>query len=268
MRSQQATQEFAKAAESFTDIVYQQPDSLKPAADKLKLTIQTASNVGAHAGAGRYGRAGQPQLPERAVRARHARAQAQHRGDRDRAQPAGLGPRRRNTRRRARCLSTRSRTRCARSSSPSAPPRWPRPKARPSWRPGRPSPAARQLRRAGRRVSRLETQSQPAPVIEGALRADTGKLPALVGVDLGAQGYAVVRVNKTVPRDAARGRSGASRRTQQFAQAVGAAENAGLLQPAEETASRRRSWCRSPPIRRRAPDASFLTLQLQALWWL
>jgi peptidyl-prolyl cis-trans isomerase D len=45
VRSQQATQEFAKAAEAFTDAVYQTPDSLKPAADKLKLTIQTANNV-------------------------------------------------------------------------------------------------------------------------------------------------------------------------------------------------------------------------------
>lgn len=45
LRAQQATQEFAKAAETFTDAVYQQPDSLKPAADKLKLTIQTANNV-------------------------------------------------------------------------------------------------------------------------------------------------------------------------------------------------------------------------------
>ena len=46
VRSQQATQEFAKAAESFTDMVFQQPDSLQPVADKFKLTIQTASHVG------------------------------------------------------------------------------------------------------------------------------------------------------------------------------------------------------------------------------
>ena len=35
-----------------------------------------------------------------------------------------------------------------------------------------------------------------------ALRADAGALPAFAGVDLGAQGYAVVKVNKVVPRDA------------------------------------------------------------------
>ena len=74
-------------------------------------------------------------------------------------------------------------------------------------------------------VSRLETQSQPAPVVEAALRSDSTKLPALVGVDLGSTGYAVVRVVKAVPRpvpapDAAKAEG------EQFAQAVGAAENA------------------------------------------
>ena len=56
VRAQQATQEFAKAAETFTDMVYQQADSLKPAADKLKLAIQTATNVARSAGARRHRR--------------------------------------------------------------------------------------------------------------------------------------------------------------------------------------------------------------------
>ena len=33
-----------------------------------------------------------------------------------------------------------------------------------------------------------------------ALRADPTKLPATVGVDLGRQGYAIVKVNKVLPR--------------------------------------------------------------------
>jgi peptidyl-prolyl cis-trans isomerase D len=41
----------------------------------------------------------------------------------------------------------------------------------------------------------------PAQLIEAALRADATKLPALVGVDLGAQGYAVVKVNKVLERE-------------------------------------------------------------------
>jgi peptidyl-prolyl cis-trans isomerase D len=51
-------------------------------------------------------------------------------------------------------------------------------------------------------VSRDQPQKQPAPVVEAALRADASALPVFMGVDLGAQGYAVVKVNKIVPRDA------------------------------------------------------------------
>ena len=39
-----------------------------------------------------------------------------------------------------------------------------------------------------------------APVVSAALSADAGTAPALVGVDLGAQGYAIVRVLKVLPR--------------------------------------------------------------------
>jgi peptidyl-prolyl cis-trans isomerase D len=42
---------------------------------------------------------------------------------------------------------------------------------------------------------------QPSPIIEATLRADTAKLPAFIGVDLGAQGYAVVKVIKLLERD-------------------------------------------------------------------
>jgi peptidyl-prolyl cis-trans isomerase D len=50
-------------------------------------------------------------------------------------------------------------------------------------------------------ISREQSQRLPAPVIEAALRADSTKLPAIVGVDLGTQGYAVLRVNKVMERD-------------------------------------------------------------------
>ena len=52
-------------------------------------------------------------------------------------------------------------------------------------------------------VSREQTQKLPAQIVVGALRADASALPAFSGVDLGNQGYAVVRVNRIVPREAA-----------------------------------------------------------------
>jgi peptidyl-prolyl cis-trans isomerase D len=37
-------------------------------------------------------------------------------------------------------------------------------------------------------------------LLDAALRADPAQLPALVGVDLGRQGYAIVKVSKVLPR--------------------------------------------------------------------
>jgi peptidyl-prolyl cis-trans isomerase D len=42
---QQAAQKYAEAAEQFTNTVYEQSDSLKPAAEKFGLTIETADEV-------------------------------------------------------------------------------------------------------------------------------------------------------------------------------------------------------------------------------
>ncbi len=45
VRTQLAQKKFAESAETFTNTVYEQSDSLKPAADKLKLTIKAASGL-------------------------------------------------------------------------------------------------------------------------------------------------------------------------------------------------------------------------------
>ena len=49
-------------------------------------------------------------------------------------------------------------------------------------------------------VSRDQPQMQPMPLVDAALRADAAALPALTGIDLGAQGYAIVNVLKVLPR--------------------------------------------------------------------
>ena len=48
-------------------------------------------------------------------------------------------------------------------------------------------------------LSRDEARGQPAALVEAVLRADPAKLPTFVGVDLGADGYAVARVDKVLP---------------------------------------------------------------------
>ena len=57
-------------------------------------------------------------------------------------------------------------------------------------------------------------------MIEAVLRADAQKLPAVVGVDLGEQGYVVVRIDAVLPREA--GDDAAMR--QQYGQAWSGAE--------------------------------------------
>jgi peptidyl-prolyl cis-trans isomerase D len=76
-------------------------------------------------------------------------------------------------------------------------------------------------------VSRAQAQGLPRPVIEAALRADAGKLPALAGVDLGPQGYVVLRVMQVLPRDPAAGGDDALRG--QYAQAWAGAEAEAYL---------------------------------------
>ncbi len=50
-------------------------------------------------------------------------------------------------------------------------------------------------------LSRVKPEGLPRQIVDAALRADASKLPAAVGVDLGDQGYAVVRVNKVEAPD-------------------------------------------------------------------
>ena len=51
-------------------------------------------------------------------------------------------------------------------------------------------------------VSRDQPQKQPMQLVDAALRADAAALPAFSGIDLGVQGYAVVKVLKVLPREA------------------------------------------------------------------
>jgi peptidyl-prolyl cis-trans isomerase D len=77
-------------------------------------------------------------------------------------------------------------------------------------------------------VSRSQAQGLPRSVVDAALRADSGKLPATVGVDLGDQGYAVLRITQVLPREAVPG--GDAPLMQQYVQAWAQAESAAYLE--------------------------------------
>ena len=50
-------------------------------------------------------------------------------------------------------------------------------------------------------VSRAQRHDLPTALVDAVLRADSTKLPAFVGVDLGADGYAIARIEKVLGRD-------------------------------------------------------------------
>jgi peptidyl-prolyl cis-trans isomerase D len=50
-------------------------------------------------------------------------------------------------------------------------------------------------------IARDQAQKIPTAMIDAALRADNSKLPVFVGVSLGDQGYAVIKVNKVLERE-------------------------------------------------------------------
>jgi peptidyl-prolyl cis-trans isomerase D len=220
-RSQQATQEFAKAAETFTDVVYQQPDSLKPAAEKLHLTVQTASHVtrvpvpgagGALANRSFLGALFAPDALDRKhnTEAIEIGANQLASGRVTQYSPARALPFEEVKEQvRAQLVAERAAA-LARAEGAAKLAAWQADLTGAAF--GAPVTASRQ-----------ETQSQPPEVIDAALRADDAKLPALTGADLGAQGFAVVRVVKTVPRVPGTPEE-AKQDSDQFAQAAGVAE--------------------------------------------
>jgi peptidyl-prolyl cis-trans isomerase D len=80
-------------------------------------------------------------------------------------------------------------------------------------------------------ISRANPQGQPREVIEAVLRADAGKLPQWVGVDLGGAGYALARVASVKPPAADSAQ--AQMLMPRYAQAFAAAEAQAYLKALE-----------------------------------
>jgi peptidyl-prolyl cis-trans isomerase D len=200
LKKQQAQRKFAETAESFTNGVYEQSDSLKPVADRLKLEIRTAANLTRVPAPGVTGVLASPKFlaaifsPDAVEKKRNTEAVETAPNQLVAGRITQYTPAR--TRPfaevedavRTRLLAERA-AELASKEGESQLAAW---KANPA---GAALPAVITL-------SRDKPQDQPAKVIEAALRVAPTTLPALVGVDLGAQGYAVVRVSKILPRDA------------------------------------------------------------------
>lgn len=199
VRAQLAQGRFAEAAEQFTNTVFEQSDSLQPAADKLKLQIQRAS-VSKTPGSDVSGILASPRLLEAVFAEETVR-------ERRNTQAIDLGG--------SRLVSARV---VQHSPSRTPPLADIRDQVRAAVVAEKAAVLARQegearlaaakadpnlkLAQAGT-VSRAQAQSLGAKVVDAILQAPASKLPAVVGVDLGAEGYVVARVMEVLPREAA-----------------------------------------------------------------
>lgn len=200
LRRQQAQRKFAESAEAFTNGVYEQPDSLKPVADRLKLEIRTATHVLRKPAADATGVLSNPKFlnaifsPDAVEKKRNTEAievgaNQLVSGRITQYTPARTLPLAEvRDKVRERLVAARG-AELAKAEGLARLAEW---KAKPE---AAALPAAVS-------VWRDPAQTLPAPLVEAALRVDPTTLPAWVGVDLGAQGYAVVRVNKLLPREA------------------------------------------------------------------
>lgn len=199
LRVQQAQRKFAEVAESFTNGVYEQSDSLKPIADRLKLEVKTAANVQRTPAKGATGVLANPKLlaavfsPDSVEKKRNTEAIETGSSQLTAARVVSYSPARTlplaevRTQVRERLVASRSQELAKKEGADKLA----------AWQ-ATPTSASFP---AAVTVSREPGQPVQGTLLDAALRADPAKLPALVGVDLGAQGYAVVKVNKVLPRN-------------------------------------------------------------------
>jgi peptidyl-prolyl cis-trans isomerase D len=200
LKTQQARARYAEAAEIFTNGVYEQSDSLKPVAEKLKLEIQTASALGRQPAAGARGVLASPKFLE-AVFSADA-VSKQRNTEAVETAPSQLAAARITRYTPARTLplaevraTVLERVVQARAAELA---RQDGQQKLAAWKA---APATASLGSA-QVVSRDQAQGVPATVLEAVLRVDSQQLPQMIGVDLGTQGYAVARVNKRLERPA------------------------------------------------------------------
>ena len=213
LKQQQAQRKFAEVAEAFTNSVYEQPDSLKPVADSLKLKIQTAEGVTRVPGPGASGPLANPKFLEALF------ANDSVEGKRN-TSAIEVGPSQLVAGRISNYTPTRTlalqevsdRARLLLIAEKSAELARKDAEAKKAAWTGNAAPAAGLAPAVV--VSRDQTQNLPRAVVDAALRASPDNLPAWVIADLGSQGTAVVKVLRIIPREGTDAQQAAQQRQQ------------------------------------------------------
>ena len=220
VQTQLAQKRFSEAAVEFTNMVYEQPDSLKPAANKFKLELRTAQNVRRTAAPGVTGALANPKFldalfgtetvrnkrnteaveiaPSTMVSGRIVKYEAAHQ--------LPLADVKARVRER---LVTLQAAALARKQGEA---RLAALRAAPDTAMTEPTVT----------VSRAQPREFSGPTMDALLKAPATKLPAFVGIDLGDQGYVVARISKVLGRDPVA--ADATRGQAQYGQAWAGAE--------------------------------------------
>ena len=198
LKKEQAQKQFAETAEAFSNMVYEQADSLKPAADRFKLTLRTAKGLTRQPRPDAGVLANERLLgaifaPDSIEKKRNTEAVETASGQLASARVVQYTAARTQplaeVRDRVRALLVAQRSaELAKSEGM---------KQLDAWKAGGEATGLA----AALTVSRDKAQGLAQPVLNAALSADPRALPAWVGVDLGDQGYAVVKVEKVLPRE-------------------------------------------------------------------
>jgi peptidyl-prolyl cis-trans isomerase D len=197
LKQQEAQKLFSATAEKFSNLVYEQADSLQPAADELKLSIQTFKGLTRNSGPD-VGVLGNTKLIDAIFN--EATRQNKHN-----TEAVDIGSNRLVSARVTQYLPARTRPLAevkdgvsallvARRSAELAIAEGE--KQLQALKTGGDAKALA----AAVTVSRAKPEGQPAAVLKAAMSSDPKTLPAWVGVKLDGQGYAVVKVNAVLPR--------------------------------------------------------------------
>ena len=213
IKQQQAQRKFAEVAEAFTNSVYEQPDSLKPVADSLKLKIQTAEGVTRVPSPGASGPLANPKFLE-ALFANDS-VEGKRNTSAIEVGPSQLVAGRISTYSPTRTLPLQEvsdRARLLLIAEKSAELARKDAEAKKAAWTGNAAPAAGLAPAVV--VSRDQTQNLPRAVVDAALRASPDSLPSWVSADLGSQGTAVVKVLRIIPREGVDAQQAAQQRQQ------------------------------------------------------
>ena len=220
-KAQAAQKRFSEAAVEFTNTVYEQPDSLKPVVDKLKLELRTAQNIRRTPAPGAAGVLASAKFLDALFGTDAVR-------NKRNTEAIQVGPSLMVSGRvtqytaahqlplaevKDRVMQRVKLTQAAALARKDGEARLAELRAAPDAAMAQPAVT----------VSRAQPGELQAKVLDAILKAPAAKLPAFAGIDLGDQGYAVARIGKVLGRDPIA--ADATRAQSQYARAWGDAES-------------------------------------------